>query len=214
MRHDASDDHVLPLAPVERIAPTKIEPHALPPLELPPRQLPLPAPTEQAAPPRVERDLARPAADAAPKSETVEPALRPPRAPPAAGTADRAPAREAPTRSGPSPAESAPRPRGGISDADEEAFKPRDDTTGPAGTPRLDLDATRRRAREIASEGQGSRGLLPVVPPPPAEARKPNLADAIAKAAKPDCRTAYADLGLLAIPPLVVSSVGNGGCRW
>ena len=37
---------------------------------------------------------------------------------------------------------------------------------------------------------------------------------AIAKAAKPDCRTAYAELGLLAIAPLVASTVGNGGCRW
>ena len=43
---------------------------------------------------------------------------------------------------------------------------------------------------------------------------KNKLAEDIAKAAKPDCRTAYAGLGLLAIAPLVGSTIGNGGCNW
>jgi hypothetical protein len=34
------------------------------------------------------------------------------------------------------------------------------------------------------------------------------------KALKPDCRDAYASMGLLAVPALVVSAVGDGGCRW
>jgi hypothetical protein len=51
-----------------------------------------------------------------------------------------------------------------------------------------------------------------VVPPPPD--KKSKLAEGMEKAVKPDCRTAYADLGLLAVPPLVVSSIGNGPCRW
>ena len=71
----------------------------------------------------------------------------------------------------------------------------------------------RKRVREIASEGSGSRGVLNLVPPPPIE-RKDKLAEDIAKAAKPDCRTAYAGLGLLAVVPLVASAVGNGGCNW
>ena len=84
----------------------------------------------------------------------------------------------------------------------------------PGSEPRLDLDATRRRAREIASEGRGSPGVLNLVPPPPPEAKKFDLGEAIAKAAKPDCRNAYADLGFLALPPLIASTVGNGGCNW
>jgi hypothetical protein len=56
--------------------------------------------------------------------------------------------------------------------------------------------------------------VLNLVPPPPPQERKDALAEGIAKAAKPDCRTAYAGLGLLAVVPLVASSVGNGGCRW
>ena len=64
----------------------------------------------------------------------------------------------------------------------------------------------------ITREGSGSSGVLNFVPPPPE--RKNSLADGIAKAAKPDCRTAYADMGLLAVVPLVASTVGNGGCRW
>ena len=207
-----------PPAPIERIAPAKVKPDLLPPLELPAREMPLAAPIERVTPPGIERELAPPGAGAAPKSEPVDTAPRAPRAAPAASATDRLPAHEAPARSGPSPAAAAPRARDGIPDAEEEAFKPRGDVGAPAsaptGVPRLDLEATRRRAREIASEAPGSRGLLPLLPSPPAETRKPNLADAIAKAAKPDCRTAYAELGLLAIPPLVASTVGNGGCRW
>jgi hypothetical protein len=35
------------------------------------------------------------------------------------------------------------------------------------------------------------------------------------KALKPDCRTAYANMGLLAAPVLIASAVAaDGGCRW
>jgi hypothetical protein len=73
----------------------------------------------------------------------------------------------------------------------------------------------KKRAREIAAEGSGSRGVLNLIPPPPPVEKKDKLAEDIAKAAKPDCRTAYAGLGILAVVPLVASSVGNnGGCNW
>jgi hypothetical protein len=95
-------------------------------------------------------------------------------------------------------------------------FKPRRDTLTPAepgAGPRLDLDEARKRAaRDIVREGSGSRGMLPVVPPPPD--RESKEARALAKAAKPDCRTAYGDMGLLAAVPLVASAIGNSGCRW
>jgi len=214
---------VPPPAPSERVTPPvtppRIEREPAPPVDVPvPRKVPVEAtPLPERVAPKMDREVL-PAAEAVPKSEAAEPAPRAQRAAPPANAADKPPAREAPARPGVSPAESAPRPRLGIPDADEEAFKPRGDVAAPSaepsGTPRIDLEATKRRAREIAGETSGSRGLLPVVPPPPPETRKPNLADAIAKAAKPDCRTAYADLGLLAVPPLVASTVGNGGCRW
>jgi hypothetical protein len=55
-----------------------------------------------------------------------------------------------------------------------------------------------------------------VIPAPAPIDRKSKLAEAIDKAQKPDCRTAYADMGLLAVVPLVASTIadGNGGCRW
>src|SRR5262249_36639189 len=113
------------------------------------------------------------------------------------------------------PGEQAPRPRFGAPDAGDEIFKPRGDAAAPAAAddpPHVDLEATRQRAREIASSGY--RGVAPVIPPPPPVERKSNLAKAIEKAAKPDCRDAYAGMGLLAVIPLTVATVGNGGCRW
>jgi hypothetical protein len=142
--------------------------------------------------------------DATPRIERSTPSVAP-------GTT---PAARAPARSETMPGESAPRPRLGPG-VEDEIFKPRGDavpSSPEAGAPpRIDLDATKKRAREIAGDDD-YRGVVPAVPPPPD--RKSKLAEAIAKAAKPDCRTAYADMGLLAIAPLTISSVGNGGCRW
>ena len=81
-------------------------------------------------------------------------------------------------------------------------------------SPRSPRRSLRKRTTEIVREGSGSRGVLNLVPPPPPVERKDKLAEDIAKAAKPDCRTAYAGMGLLAIAPLVASTVGNGGCNW
>ena len=87
-------------------------------------------------------------------------------------------------------------------------------STAPGAAPRIDLDAARKRAvRDIANEGSGSRGVLPFplpVPPPPDKKTKA----AMEKAVKPDCRTAYADTGLLAVPALVAGAFDSGGCRW
>jgi hypothetical protein len=80
-------------------------------------------------------------------------------------------------------------------------------------TPSLDVDAVRRRAGQIAREGTGNRAVLPF-PMPPVPERKSKEAIAIEKARKPDCRTAYQDLGLLAVVPLVANQFGEGTCRW
>jgi len=120
----------------------------------------------------------------------------------------------APTRPE-APGAEAPRLRFGAPDAGDEIFKPRANVEQNT-TPRLDLEATRQRAREIASDGSAYRGIAPVIPAPAPIDRKSKLAEAIDKAQKPDCRTAYADMGLLAVVPLVASTIadGNGGCRW
>ena len=89
----------------------------------------------------------------------------------------------------------------------------------PASSPRLTLDLTPRRGG--ASSAQGSRGLSPLLPlsplspllPHPAETR-PKLAEGIEKAAKPDCRQAYAGMGLLGAGALVLDTLRDKGCRW
>jgi hypothetical protein len=96
-------------------------------------------------------------------------------------------------------------------------FKPRRDVVmppiEPGGAPRIDLDeAKKRAARAVVREGSGPRGLLSIVPPPPE--RDAKEARPLEKAIKPDCRTAYANMGLLAAVPLVASAIGDSGCRW
>ena len=224
-----------PPAPIERIAPERVVRELAAPIA-PPQELPAPAAIERDAGFPADLPATRPAAadrappaagmtpsaarDAVPArtSPGSEPAAAAPRgdrtiAP--AGAAEAPTTRDAPARAGVPSGAATPGQRIGAPDADD-IFRPRDDSATPAprAEPRIDLDATRRRAREIASEDRGSPGVLNLVPPPPPEAKKFDLGKAIAKAAKPDCRNAYAELGLLAIPPLIASTLGDGGCRW
>jgi hypothetical protein len=87
------------------------------------------------------------------------------------------------------------------------------DEPARSGAPRIDLDAARARAREVAREGSGNRALLPF-PMPPAPERKTREQLAIEKAWKPDCKDAYKGLGLLAVVPLIANEIGEGSCRW
>jgi hypothetical protein len=80
----------------------------------------------------------------------------------------------------------------------------------PASAPRLNLELVRPRGGAISA--QGSRGLLSMVPHPPEG--KTKLADDLEKAAKPDCRTAYGGMGLLAVVPLALDAARDKGCRW
>ena len=111
-----------------------------------------------------------------------------------------------------------PRLRYGAPDVEEEVFRSLREgaptSPEPGAAAGITGESLRKRAREIAREGSGPGGVLNVVPPPPPQERRDTLAEGIAKAAKPDCRTAYAGMGLLAVVPLVASTVGNGGCRW
>jgi len=185
-----------PGASIERIAPPTIERQVAPPVSVPsPTPTPAVEPQPGTAPSAVPSQRA-------PTIETERPGER--AAPPAAAP------QLAPTRPGPAL-------RQGTPGADDDIFKPRRDvltpSTEPSETPRIDLDAAKKRAvRANANEGSGSRGVLPFpLPVPPPEKKSK---DGMEKAIKPDCRTAYAGMGLLAVPALVASAIGDGGCRW
>jgi hypothetical protein len=79
--------------------------------------------------------------------------------------------------------------------------------------PSISAEEMRRRASQIAREGTGQRALLAFPMPAPPE-RKSKTEEALEKARKPDCRTAYQGLGLLAAVPLIANEFGEGTCRW
>jgi hypothetical protein len=209
-----------PSAPLERAAAPAIEHELAPSVELPPRPLPaVPgAPIERVSPPTIERELAPavelpaprqapaavPPSRSAPGESGVPPAQR---AAPPASVPERAPLRP----------DTLPPLRYRTPQGDEDIFKPRGGAvTPPAIAPRIDLDAARKRAvREMANEGAGSRGVLPFpLPVPPLPEKKTKAAQTMEKAFKPDCRTAYANMGLLAVPALVAGAFDSGSCRW
>jgi hypothetical protein len=218
-------------APIERLAAPPTPKSLAPPVEVPPREAAIvPAPIERVIVPRIDRELA-PAPSLAVPSPLVPPVtpsetapaqverIAPPAsarpAPAASEAAVPAPnARTAPEAgSAPATAAKPPRLRLGPS-PDEDIFKPRRDVApaGEGGAPGLDMEAARQRAREIASETTSTRGILAALPPPPE--RQSKEGHALEKAIKPDCRTAYAGMGLLAVPVLVASTIGDAGCRW
>jgi hypothetical protein len=83
-----------------------------------------------------------------------------------------------------------------------------------APLPKLDLDSLRSRARQLASDGTGPRTLLPFPTAPP-DPTKRNIEKIFDKALKrPDCKDAYADMGLAAVLPLVRDALKDGGCKW
>ncbi len=207
--------------PLERIVPPQIERQMAPPLEMPaPRRTPVEATAPAHVAPSVERETA-PVPQALPRSEAIENVPPRERPSPAVIAPGKAPAPLAPAQANPNGERAKggelPRLHLGVPNVDDEVFRSRRDgpaSSGDAGAalPGINGEAMHRRAREAAIEGSGSRGVLNLVPPPPE--RKDRLAEDIAKAAKPDCRTAYGGMGLLAVLPLVASSVGSGGCNW
>ena len=221
---------VPPPAPIERLTAPPAPKSLAPPVAIPPREeAVVPAPIERLDAPRIDRDFApapklvAPAPSVAAPPETapaeVERTAPPVSARPGPAASESAvPAPDARTapgaRSAPATAAPPPRLRLGAPAPAEDIFKPRRDvaTPGEDGAPRIDMEAARQRAREIASETPSTRGILPALPPPPE--RQSKESHALEKAVKPDCRTAYAGLGLLAVPVLVASTIGDAGCRW
>lgn len=74
----------------------------------------------------------------------------------------------------------------------------------------LNLQLVRPRGGELS--GRMAPGALPLLPRPPERPSK--LANDIEKAARRDCRTAHAGMGLLAAVPLAVDALSGAGCKW
>ncbi len=90
--------------------------------------------------------------------------------------------------------------------------KTRPDSTSDQSAPHLDMEGVRRMVREI-ERAREKRAAPPAWEKPGLEYDTP-LGRSIAKAARPDCRTAYAGAGLLAIPVLVWDAFTGDGCKW
>ena len=123
-----------------------------------------------------------------------------------------APSREAPA------AEPLPRLKFGTPEDPDEIFKPRaSQPTGvvppPGQAPRLHLDAANKeKAGPEIGKSNARKGIFNLDSPPPEPVSK--LGKAIQKAAQPDCRDAYAAMGLLAVPFLLKDTITDTGCRW
>ena|SRR5882672_8022607 len=101
---------------------------------------------------------------------------------------------------------------GSSSNPADAAAQARTRPDGDQSAPRIDTEAVRGMVREIERAREKRAG-------PPASAKSgldydTPMGRAIAKAARPDCRTAYAGAGLLAIPVLVWDAFTDAGCRW
>jgi hypothetical protein len=125
----------------------------------------------------------------------------------------------APSDEKPTPAETA-RPEversrlGGSSSTAEAAAqaKTRPDATGDQSAAPIDMEAVRRMVREI-ERAREKRAAPPASAKSGLEYDTP-LGRAIEKAARADCRVAYAGTGLLAVLFLVKDAITDGGCGW
>ncbi len=59
---------------------------------------------------------------------------------------------------------------------------------------------------------QSTKGLLQLMPR--LQETRTRLEKEIEKAARPDCKQAYAGAGLLAVVPLVLDAARDKGCKW
>jgi hypothetical protein len=91
----------------------------------------------------------------------------------------------------------------------ERANDRRYDPTKPRSIPR-----NAPRASQMAREGDGQRAPVSPFPMPAPPERKSKTEEALEKARKPDCRTAYKDLGLLAAVPLIANEFGRRDLPW
>lgn len=110
-----------------------------------------------------------------------------------------------------SPGSTAPKTTGNTTDT---PTAPIPDTEKPdAPKPSIQADSINRVARQIARETRASAEAQGKHLERPEEKESP-LTREVEKNAPKDCRTAYANLGLLAVPFLLRDSVSTSGCRW
>jgi hypothetical protein len=120
------------------------------------------------------------------------------------------PSREAPAASGPARLNFGAQPA--VDDDLRQLVEPPSATlAAPGARPRLSFEGPGRDANRA---GGRSTGLVPLNLAPPAPEPETKLGRAIQKAAQPDCREAYAGLGLLAVPVLIADAITDKGCRW
>lgn len=90
--------------------------------------------------------------------------------------------------------------------------RPSDSAPALKAAPRLDLDSLRQRAREITADGN-TRNSLFAGPKLPPKNKEQEIFDKALK--EKDCKNAYADMGLLAIAPLIASALAEERkCKW
>jgi len=198
-----TQESAVPAELVPRLTPMtvpKIEREVALPAELVPRLAPMAAPAamEGLSPAKIERPAAS-IATPAPAAGAGPPRIE---SNPAGGAASAAPPGRTAGTTG-----------------DGDVFGGTGARPGATGTPgpRIDLDAVRRRARELASDGAGPRTLLPfpTVKPKDDVKTRTETQQAFDKALKrPDCRDAYANMGLAAVVPLVRDALSEKGCKW
>ena len=174
-----------PVAPIAPVTPAKADPERVQAIA-PPAAPSAPQPAEAAKAPQNEREVATPAAPAAVGKPT---SARTPAA--ASGAAS----------SG-----------GDVQTPPGDAIAPTGAAPALGKSPGIDLDAVRRRAREISGGGPRTVFPFPVAPQPAPKTKIQEVFDKALK--KNDCRDAYADMGLAAVVPLVLSAVREDGCKW
>ena len=182
--------------------------------------VPVPPVAVPAQPPRSETSPLR-EAPSAPATSSVEPSAPAPtkesaRAPAApAGESSRpvdaAPVREVPAPPAPGRLNFGARPA--VDDDLRQLVEPSTATLPPVGErPRLSFE--KPASRDATHPSGRSPGLVPLNLSPPTPEPETKLGRAIQKAAQPDCRDAYAGLGLLAVPVLIADAITDKGCRW
>ncbi len=157
----------------------------------------LPQPTARVAP----------APTAAPTPVAPTAAAQTPGAPASPTTSQAVPAINTPTRDVAAPVAGRGAPDAGSRLGQDVATR----VSTPASAPkRLNLQLPQMRGGELSR--YSTTGVLPALPRPPEV--PDTLGSAIEKTAKEDCRKAHANLGLLAVVPLVVDALRDGGCKW
>ena len=191
-----------PLAPLAPVPAARIEREFATPEFAKPSDVAVSVPPtiEKIAAPKVEKEFAQSREYARAEPERAAEAAKP--------AHSSAPPREANTQTAPAAS--------GESAVVSPRADPRLPTFGvspPAALPKTDLDSIKERARQIAREGTGPRTAIPffTAPPPP----KKEIEKAFDKALKrPECKDAYAEMGLAAVIPLIRDAVTEKGCKW